>query len=51
MLNFTHHILCGSDRAAEVNQYSKQMLDELEKEYPVVFSKPMYPIWEYRQLF
>ena len=27
------------------------MLDELEKEYPDVFSEPIYPIWEYKQVF
>ena len=27
------------------------MLDELQKEYPNVFSKPTYPIWEHRQPF
>ena len=27
------------------------MLDELEKEYPAVFSGPIYPIWDHRQPF
>ena len=49
MLNFTHRTAHGSNKVAEVNQHSEQMLDELEKEYPDVFSKPTYPIWEYRQ--
>ena len=51
MLNFTHHAAHGGDKVAEVNQHSEQMLDELEKEYPDVFSEPTYPIWEHRQPF
>ena len=51
MLNFTHHVAHGGDKVAEVNQHSEQMLDELEKEYPDVFSEPTYPIWEHRQPF
>ena len=48
MLNFTHHATYGGNKVAEVNQHSEQILDELEKEYPDVFSKPTYPIWEHR---
>ena len=44
MLNFTHHTAHGGDKITEVNQHSKQMLDELEKEYPEVFSESIYPI-------
>ena len=51
MLNFTHHAAHIGDKVAEVNQHSEQMLDELEKEYPDVFSEPIYPIWEHRQPF
>ena len=51
MLNFTHHAAYSGDKVAEVNQYSQKMFDELEKEYLAVFSKPIYPIWEHRQLF
>ena len=47
MLAFTYHVVYSGDKFAEVNQCSKQMLDQLEKEYPAVFSKPMYPIWEH----
>ena len=32
----------SSNKFAEVNQYSYQMLDKLRKEYSVVFSKLMY---------
>ena len=41
MLNFIHHIAHGGDKAAEASQYSKQILDKLEKEYPAVFKEPM----------
>ena len=51
MLNFTYFAAHGGDKVADVNQYSNQMLDKLEKEYPAVFSEPIYSIWEYRQLF
>ena len=44
MLNFTHHVAHGGDKVAEVNSRSKQILDELEKEYPDVFREPIYPI-------
>ena len=51
ILNFTHHEAYGGDKVAEVNYHSEQMLNELEKEYPDVFSEPIYPIWEYRKPF
>ena len=51
MLNFTHRAAHGGDKVAEVNWHSEQMLDELEKEYPDVFSEPIYPIWEHMQPF
>ena len=51
MLNFTHHAAYGSDKVAEVNRHSEEMLDEVEKEYLEVFSEPTYPIWEHRQPF
>ena len=51
MLNFTFCVAHGNDKVAEVSQHSEQMLDELEKEYPVVFSKLVYPIWEHKQPF
>ena len=44
MLKFTHHATDSGGNDAEVNQHSEQMLDELEKEYPEVFSEPTYPI-------
>ena len=49
MLNFTHCAAHSSDKVAEVNWHIEQMLDD--KEYTEVFSKPIYPIWEYRQPF
>ena len=51
MLSFTHCVAHGGDKVAEFNQHSEQMLDELQKEYPDVFSELTYPIWEHRQLF
>ena len=51
MLNFTHGMAHDGDKVAEINQHSKQILNELGKEYPVVFSKPTYPKWEHRQPF
>ena len=51
MLNFTHHAVHGGDKLAEVKWHSEQMLGELEKEYPDVFTKPTYSIREHRQLF
>ena len=48
MLNFIHHVEHGGDKVAEVNKHSEKMLDELEKEYPAVFSEPIYPKWEHR---
>ena len=51
MLNSTHRVAHSGDKVAEVNQHSEQMLDELEKEYPDVFSEPIYPIWKHRQPF
>ena len=51
MLNFIHHAAHSCDKVAEVNWHSEQILGELEKEYPDVFSQPMYPIWEYKQPF
>ena len=39
MLYFIYHIAYGGEKVAEFNQHSKQMLDELEKEYPVAFSE------------
>ena len=47
MLNFTSCVAHSSDKVAEVNQHSKQMLYKLEKEYPAGFSEPTYPIWEH----
>ena len=47
MLNFTHCAAHGGDKVTEVNRHSEQMLDELEKEYPEVFSERTYPIWEH----
>ena len=47
MLNFTYYAAHSGNKVAEVNEYSDQKLEELEKEYPTVFSKPMYPIWEH----
>ena len=44
MLSFTHHMVHGGDKVDKARQYSEQMLDKLEKEYPAVFSEPMYPI-------
>ena len=44
MLNFTHHAAYGGDKVAEVNQRNEQILDELKKKYPAVFSEPPYPI-------
>ena len=49
MLNSIHHAAHGGDKIAEVNRHSEQMLDELQKEYPEVFSEPTYPIWEHIQ--
>ena len=43
-LNFAYRVAHGGDKVAEVNQYSEQILDELEKEYQGVFSKLMYPM-------
>ena len=43
MLNFAHCAAHCSDKVAE-NQCSEQMLDKLKKEYPAMFSEPMYPI-------
>ena len=51
MLDFTYCVAHGGDKFAEVNQHSEQMLDEHIKENPDVFSQPIYPIWEHRQLF
>ena len=51
MLNLPHCMVHGGDKIAEVNHHSEQILDELEKEFPAVFSKPMYPIWEHQQIF
>ena len=51
MLNFTYCAAYCGDKVAEVNQYSEQMLDKLEKKYPEAFSEPIYPIWEHRQSF
>ena len=48
MLNFTYHAAYSSDKVVELNMHSEKMLDELEKEYLKVFSKPIYPIWEHR---
>ena len=48
MLNFTYCAAHSGGKVAEVNQHSEQILDELEKEYPNVFSEPTYPIWEHR---
>ena len=50
-LNFTHRVVYGGDKVAELNYHSETMLNELEKEYPDVFSEPTYPIWEHRQPF
>ena len=47
MLNFIQYAAHGGDKVAGVNQCSKQMLDELGKEYPTLFSEPIYPIWEH----
>ena len=51
MRNFTHRAAHSGDKVAEVNRHSEQMLEKLEKEYPEVFSEPIYPIWEHRQPF
>ena len=51
MLNFIHHAAHGGDKVAEVNQCSEQILNELERENPAVFSEPMFPIWQHRQPF
>ena len=51
MLNFTNCMVYSGEKVFEVNQHSDQRLDELEKEYLVVFSEPAYPIWEHRQPF
>ena len=51
MLNFTHHAAHSGDELADINQHSDQMLDELQKEYPDMFSEPAYSIQEYKQLF
>ena len=51
MLNFAHCVAHGGDKVAEVNQHSEQILDELGKEYPDVFSKPTYSIQKHRQPF
>ena len=51
MLSFTHCAAYGGEKVAEVIQCSKQMLNELKKEYPAVFIKPTYPIWEHQQPF
>ena len=50
MLNFTHFMAHGGDKAAKVNQNSEQMIDKLEKEYLAEFCELKYPIWEYRKL-
>ena len=47
MLDFTYCVVYSDDKVAEVYQYSDQMLDKLEIEYPAVFSEPKYPIWEH----
>ena len=44
MLNFTYCAAHGGDKVAEANRHSEQMLDELGKEYPEVFSEPIHPI-------
>ena len=44
MLNFGHYMAYSGDKFTEANQYSEQMLDELEKEHLAVFSEPIYPI-------
>ena len=38
-------------RLLRLTSIVRQMLDELEKEYPEVFIEPTYPIWEHRQPF
>ena len=47
LLNFTYCAAYSGDEVSEVNHHSQKMLNELEKEYPAVFNKPMYPIWEH----
>ena len=51
MLSFIYCVAHGGEKVAEVSYHSEQMLDELEKDYPVVFSEPTYPICEHRQPF
>ena len=51
MLNFTYFVVYSGDNIAEVKQCSEYMLGELEKQYPDVFSEPIYIVWEHRQPF
>ena len=51
MLNYTHRVVHSGEKVAEVNQCSKKMVNEVEKEYLIVFSEPLYPIWEQNSHF
>ena len=38
MLSFTHHVAYGGDKVTQIYHCSEQMLDELKKKYPAMFS-------------
>ena len=49
MLNFTNRAAHSSDKVAEINQHSEQMLNELEKKNPDMLSESIYFIWKHIQ--